>query len=408
MKALHFNFKDVFRAPRLAFSIQRIWMNGIGFLGGYLVYLVFAYASLMTAGYSFSYLWSYFGVLPCAFAVSVPWFSMIIYLAGLAGFLAVILMTNTAVSRAIYMTLRDELFYTWTQAYKFAIKKWISALGAMLTFIFIIAFFVIAALVMGLLGRIPWVGELGTALLTVPYIFASLLLFFIGVAFVVAVFFVPAIIATSDEDALGGVFQSFSITFNQLWRILLYGSLLSVLYLAGLFLFAAALKISYHIFMGIFSIGMGDKITQIEQQALYIIDQSLPAMYGWFQMLPGKIHTWVYLAHPHPSVAELPGSLVASGYILGIFLLFFGGIVLVYGEAIFNAGLTVIYIILYKLQEKENLLEREDEELREEDEEEEKITEAEEPAAAKKVISKKKSPGPRKTPATPRKPRKKS
>jgi hypothetical protein len=57
-----------------------------------------------------------------------------------------------------------------------------------------------------------------------------------------------------------------------------------------------------------------------------------------------------------------------SGSIFGIFLLFFGGIVITYGEAIWNAGLTMIYIILYKNQEKENLLEREDEELQEEEE----------------------------------------
>jgi hypothetical protein len=64
---------------------------------------------------------------------------------------------------------------------------------------------------------------------------------------------------------------------------------------------------------------------------------------------------------------------------LGIFLLFFGGIVVAYGEAIWNAGLTMTYIILYKNQEKENLLEREDEELQEEEEDE--GTEENDPAA---------------------------
>jgi hypothetical protein len=67
----------------------------------------------------------------------------------------------------------------------------------------------------------------------------------------------------------------------------------------------------------------------------------------------------------------MSGVMVVSGYILGLFLLFLGGVVVVYGEAIWNAGITIIYVILYKHQENESLLEREDEELMEEDEEEE-------------------------------------
>jgi hypothetical protein len=66
----------------------------------------------------------------------------------------------------------------------------------------------------------------------------------------------------------------------------------------------------------------------------------------------------------------MTGVMVLSGYILGLFLLFLGGVVVVFGEAIWNSGITIIYVILYKLQENESLLEREDEELLEEDEQE--------------------------------------
>ena len=401
MKAYHFNYKDVFRAPRLAFSIQRIWINGTGFLLGYLIYLVFTYLSGIIGGYNCSYIWSKFGLLPCSFALSLPWTSMAIYLFGVALFGAIILLTNTAVSRAVYMSMRDELFYTWTQAYKFAYKKWISSVGAMLTFIFIIAFFVIAALVMGFIGRIPFVGELGTVLLIVPYIFAAMLLFFIIVAFIVAIFFVPAIIATSDEDALGGVFQSFSITYNQPWRIVLYGTLLFIVYEMGLFVFAAVLKMSYNLLISLFTVGMGDKILQLQQQALYLIDQALPTLYGWASMLPGDLGRCIYLTSQHPVAPDISGVMLISGYIFGIFLLFFGGIVVVYGEALFNSGITIIYVILYKLQERESLLEREDEELMEDEEEEDTVLpeEMEEKGPAE--------PGKKgKKPAAKRKPRK--
>jgi hypothetical protein len=370
MKALQFNYRDLFRAPRLAFGLQRIWINGLGLLGGYLIYLIITYFSGIIGGYNCTYIWSRFGLLPCSFALEVPWYSTLVYVIGLALFLLVVAMTNTAVSRAVYMSLRDELFYTWTQAYKFALKKWISILGAMIIFIFIIAFFVIAALVMGFIGKIPFIGELGTALLTVPYIFASLLLLFIIVAFIVALFFVPAIIATSDEDALGGVFQSFSITYNQLWRIILYYLLLLLIYFLGVFIFALVLKTAYKIFISLFTLSMGDKILALQDQALYVVDRSLPVLYGWLHSLPFNLGEMVYLTSQHPMGSAEAGTMILSGYILGIFLLFFGGIVVAYGEALWNSGLTLTYIILYQKQEKENLLEREDEELKEEEDEE--------------------------------------
>ncbi len=377
MKGFRFNYRDLFRAPRVAFSMQRIWVSGIGLLAGYLIYLVVTYLAMAVGGVSLSSVWFRHGLLPCAFAEALPWYAMLIYWIGVLLFLAVILLTNTAVSRVVYMVLRDELFYTWTQAYRFALKKWISVLGAMLTFLFMIAFFVIGALIMGYLGRIPYIGEIGTTLLTLPYIFAALLLLFISVVFVVGLFFVPAIIATSDEDALGGVFQSFSITFNQPWRLIVYSLIIGVLKSVGVFLFAAALKISYRIFIALFTVGMGEKLVQIKEYALALVDRAFPSMYGFFQALPMGLGNYVYLTHSH-ALQNLPGTYVISGYIFAFFLILLAGTVVAYGAAIGNAGLTIIYVILYKLHEDENLLEREDEELKEEEEEEEESKEEEE------------------------------
>ena len=370
MKKLHFNFKDLFYAPRVAFSLQRIWVNGIGLLASYLVYLIFTYFSLLIGGYSFSAVWYKFGLLPCVFASPVPWYSMAVYIIGFILTFTLILLTNTAVSRVVYMVLRNELFYTWRQAYKFALKKWISIWGALLTFAFMIAFFVIAALVMGLLGRIPFVGELGTALLTIPYIFSALLLLFVGVVFVVGLFIIPAILATADEDALGGVFQSFSITFNQPWRLVIYSLIVAVLEFVGIFVFAAVLKYSFRIFILLFTLGMGPKILVLKNAALHLLDQALPALYGLLQgALTPCYAQLVYLSHHHAVASQLSGSMVVSAYIFAFFLFLVGGAVLAYGEAIGNAGMTLIYILLYKFREDENLLEREDEELAEEEEE---------------------------------------
>jgi hypothetical protein len=133
---------------------------------------------------------------------------------------------------------------------------------------------------------------------------------------------------------------------------------------------------------------MGEKILEIQQYAIYLVDNALPVVYGWLQYLPGDWGKWIYLASQHPAVADTTGAMVLSGYIVGIFMLILGGAAVAYAEAIGNSGLTIIYIILYKLQERENLLEREDEELKEEEEEEEQEA-SEEPEKEEKPNKKK-------------------
>ena len=369
MKNLKYDFRDLFKAWRIGFSFQRIWVNSIGLFAGYLIYLIVSYISLLVGGQSFDQAWNQFGLLPCGIAVSIPWYARLIYFIGLLAFGAIILLTNTAVARVSYMALREELFYSWKQAYKFAFKKWVSAIGAVLTFIFIIAFFVIGALVMGLLGRIPYIGELGTALLTLPYLFAAMVLLFVFIVSIVGIFLIPVILATADEDALGSVFQSFSITFTQPWRLAVYTIIVGFLEIVGLFLFAVGLKLSYEIFIKLFSFGMGEKIIAIKSHALHLVDQALPALYNWLHALPCDLGQYIYLSQP-TSAAALPGVQVVAAFIMAIFFLLYGASAVAYGEAVGNAGLTILYVVLYKKQENENLLEREDEELKEEEEEE--------------------------------------
>lgn len=366
---LYFNYRDIFHAPRIAFRFQRIWINGIGLLTGYIFYLIFTYASLLIDGTGLAEAWERYGLLACNFNQLQHWYSCIVFLIGSAAFFAIFLLTNTAVSRVAYMELRREFFYSWTQAFRFAFGKWASTLGAMLTFLFMVGLFAVGAMVMGFIGRIPVIGELGTFLLTIPYILAALLLLFIIIVAFIGVFLVPVIIATSDEDALGGVFQSFSITNNQPWRLLVYSLLTGVLEFAGIITLVFFLKKAFSLLCALFAVGMGEKFAKITEQGFYLIDKSLPQLYVWMEHLFGTFTSQIYLSFHHAQLT-LSASENIAAYIFVIFLLLIGGSAITYGEAIRNAGFTILYVDLYKIQEGENILEREDEELSRELEEE--------------------------------------
>ena len=50
MVSLQFDFRDIFRSNRIAFSLQRIWIQFLGLTVAYFGYLVFTYVSLIIAG----------------------------------------------------------------------------------------------------------------------------------------------------------------------------------------------------------------------------------------------------------------------------------------------------------------------------------------------------------------------
>jgi hypothetical protein len=67
MIALRFDYRDLFRSPRLAFSFQRLWIQSIGLFIGYAAYVILTYLSFLIGGESLGSVWLRFGLLPCAF-----------------------------------------------------------------------------------------------------------------------------------------------------------------------------------------------------------------------------------------------------------------------------------------------------------------------------------------------------
>ena len=76
---LHFNFKDIFRAPRLALSGKKIWIFIIGNLVGFISYWIITYLALMLSGLSFGDMVGKYGLYPSISGHQVSLFSWCIY-----------------------------------------------------------------------------------------------------------------------------------------------------------------------------------------------------------------------------------------------------------------------------------------------------------------------------------------
>jgi hypothetical protein len=52
MKEMHFDYRDVFRAPRLALSLKKIWIHFLALVWGLFFYNILTYLAIFIAGAS--------------------------------------------------------------------------------------------------------------------------------------------------------------------------------------------------------------------------------------------------------------------------------------------------------------------------------------------------------------------
>jgi hypothetical protein len=364
MLKLKFDCRDILRAPRIAFSLQRMWIQLVGLMFGLFIYLIFTYGSLVAAGFPLKTAWAMNGLLPCLFAVGdpVPLYSWILYGIGSLMLLFAIMIANTAAARAIYMSSKGNSFYSWKESYAFAFRKAASVILTPVSLLLIIGLMVLGAFIVGLLGRIPFVGELGVSIFTIIWLISALLLFFFALVAVVATVMVPAILATTDEDAFEAIFQSFSICWGRPCRFIFYEALTIILSLFAMGAFAFFIKEAVMIMNHLFSAFMGaDFVNLANNGQAHLQSWMLPAQ-GIVEKICGRFSGMVYFAREFVFIpaGDLPISVVISSYFYAFSLLFIGGWVLSYGFAAFSAGNALLFMVIKKHKDDENLLERKD------------------------------------------------
>lgn len=392
MLTLNFTFRDLFRAPRLALSLQRMWIQLVGLGIGFVIYLVLMYAGYAVSGYSLANLWQQFGLGICIFStgLSVNWYSWTFFILGHLVLLIAFLISSTAVARAVYMSAKGNHFYSWREAYNFAFHKAGSVIFTPVSLAILLGLMLLGGLLLGFLGRIPYVGEFGIALTIVFWFVGALLVLFFALALFVSFFLVPAIVATTDEDAFEAIFQTFSLVWSQPWRLLIFSVVNCILALFSLLVFTAIAKKALVWMNGLFAFSMGKDYVHLANNAQALLQNWLLSVQPLVERLLGNLHPWFFFARPHHAVAaaELSGSSVAfSSYFFALGLLFILAWILSYGLVTFTVGQTLTYLVMRKHKDGENLLERKDreEETEEPESDEDKAGETSEKAPSNEV-----------------------
>jgi hypothetical protein len=121
---LYFNFKDMFRAPRLALGRRMLVMLEALFIS-YVAFVVLTYLALLVDGNSFGSIWNNYHLLPsCCVAASMGLFARILISLSYVISVVVIWLGLTSVAKITIKEYKGDLFYSSRDGWKWASKNW--------------------------------------------------------------------------------------------------------------------------------------------------------------------------------------------------------------------------------------------------------------------------------------------
>ncbi|MEO0116936.1 MAG: hypothetical protein ABIK97_05275 [candidate division WOR-3 bacterium] len=372
MRKLHFNYKDVFTACRLGFSAKKMWMMFLGLLFAFLFYIVFGYLAHLSAGIPFSEIWEESRLCP-SLPLNSPFYSYLLWAFGIFLFLVTLGKTGTAISKVTYEQLRGEDFYEIKESFRYAKKNFKSWFFSPILIILFILVIIICGLILGLLTKIPYVGELILALFSLPAFAASLFIVYLGIVFIFTLILAPAIVGVTKNDIFDTLFEVFSSLNEQPWRLVIYTILLGILKLVGVVILSFFTILATRVGIAILNLLVRGKMEEVLSNASYFIRLTPPEFLpNWFKIGHLSLLNLFgidYLSSPgiyfNPSNVTLGIASVVFALLFYFLVLF----VLSYGGAIWFSGTTLIYLVLVKKKDDRNLLEIKEEEIREEEKE---------------------------------------
>jgi hypothetical protein len=362
MTKLHWGYKDVFRALRLGFSAKKVWMMSLGLLFGFAGYTILTYIAYAAAGTDFLNVWQTFRLLPFPAPLDYPfpWYSWVIYAVGVVVFLAIVMVTGTAVSKVAYEQLRGDEFYESKEAFRFAFKNSSAVLASPLLIIAFIALVVVGGLIFSLLGAIPAVGEIIVGLLGIVGFIAAMFIVYLLVVLLFSVLLGPSVVGATRSDTFDTLFEVFSCVNEQPARLVWYTATIACLAKASSFLLGLATSAAGRIAYGITGSFMGTKLPDVMGNAAYYFRVWLP---DWWPQFLSRLFTNEMSAYGFQQV-YMPGEYMQIGWsgdiaalLLGVVLYLVALMVVAYGLSVWFTGMTLNFAVLAYKKDEKNVLE---------------------------------------------------
>jgi hypothetical protein len=361
MVELHFDFRDIFGVGRYGFDVKKILVHLFGLVLAYLIYEILVYASLFIAGGNgVKQFWDTYALLPVCPLVDYAFEDITIGAMWFGTFILFVFffLTSTMVSKITIEQLRGDHFFSMKASWSFVRKHWKSVFGTLVGLVIILVILALIPIFVGLLGKIPTVGRvilMFASVLTPFAFFIGLLMAYLLVGLGVSLFFAPSVVAAADSDAFETAYQHLAMVWNQPWRVFIYEALLFGVKVICTPIWAIFCLIGFALAM----LPIHFLIPTDMQHIMWQTDRWLGGSIDKLAALPYMEYFKVFDIGPEPT--NLPITLTIAAIFMTFSLLFIAGLVIAYLFSIASAGNTLIYTILRRRVDGENLLEVEDE-----------------------------------------------
>ncbi len=125
------------------------------------------------------------------------------------------MLSLSGVCRIFLKQLKGNNFFSGKDASKFVYKHRYAVLFTPIVIMLIIIFFLLLASIFAFIGKIPVIGKLTLPLLYIFYFLGSVFTVLSTFVLFTSLFYTPSIVGLYEEDTMGSVFQTYSITCSQ-------------------------------------------------------------------------------------------------------------------------------------------------------------------------------------------------
>lgn len=353
---LSFSFRDIWNGIKYSFSFKKLWTQLQGLVIGTVLYSLFAYLALIVSGLSIREVWESWRLIPLPFGESFNLIGKILFLIGVLLFVITNYIYAVAVGKITFEQLKGDEFFEVGEAFKFARKKGWPVITTPLSILFVIVFILLLGVILGLFGKIPYVGEIIVLVFAIPAIVMCFFLVYLFFAFVLSWILSPAVVSSSESDTFDTLFEVFSTLNEQPFRFVLYQVYTGIIALFTSSFFAWALGRAAWIMDKVLSASwlMGDKFRTIVTIGKYYLPSS-PASYLLSPFLnligvSGILNAEYTLPH-----AAFTCHIVGFFFGIGLYIMIF--LVLAQFINAWTVGTLISYLVIVKKKDDLDLLE---------------------------------------------------
>lgn len=284
-----FNFRDVLNAPAKALSAKQILVMTCFLLGAFVVYNLLVYLAFFVQGDDLGAIFDVYGFFPFSQIGFSNLISKALFALAIGASVFTMMLGFFAVSAINIEAVRGNRFMSPKQAIRFAFNRFGQLFLSELSIAVFVAFIVLLFVLLGLVSRIPFIGEwLYIVLFALPNFIIALMSVFIIFVFTLTILLLPAVAAAERHgETFTAILETFSTIILQPFRWAGYTAYSLVAAKVCTFMFAYFAFRAVQFMTWSASIGGGDKINRLVRAGLANLPLRNDVVDGIFQLWPG-------------------------------------------------------------------------------------------------------------------------